>query len=1528
MINSNSNNISPSTDNNIIQITTQGGNVVNVTQPVTSIIEVKAQGPAGPIGPKGDPGDGFPFIPDFANQGIAQITGSLQVSGGVIFRGRGNSNIYTDTFNVGYYVTTDRPVTGSGLVISSSNLPPNNHNFLKIGNSELVDININGDKDFIIHVPIGLQVSTGEDIGGLGTLFKHNGDEFEVDISGSPKFYIDDQSVRVVNSSLTASSISSNNIVTTDLTVSNTINGFIQNSFNSFTSDLSDTTQNVRLLGVEENSFAYPFILVNNREINLNNDYPLFTPLNTSSLTFIPSTNTLQVSGSQIISGTLSIDGAIINGLTISGTLQTQPNNSILFPGLSISSKSHVVVYDTNDGKLYITASNAFGGSGSVSPRPGGADLSIQFNNYDSLEGSEKFIFNNSTDQVLLTGSLLVSGGISATNTITANNGFIGDLTGTSSWATNATNAQSASYILNAISSSFASTASFVLNAQTASYVLNAVSSSFASTASFVRNAISASYVQNAQTASYVLNAISASYVLNAVSASYVQNSQTASYVLNAQSASYVQNAQSASYILNAVSSSFAITASHAISANTATSATTLNLSSTTANTNYRLVLAVAPGGSQTLFTDSEPASMTWNASTNRLNVSGAISASAVTSSLLGTASFATTASHALNGGVTKIIAGPNITISPTNGLGEVIISASSLTGSLFGTASWAINALTASFINPLTQSVFVSGNLIITGSLNSTGEIYLKNLPNESNNYVVLYDNNTGKLTYTASTAFGGGGSSGSGTPGGSDTQIQFNDGGVFGGSPKLIFDKNNELLTLTGSLLVNGNIITTNTITANNGFTGNLTGTSSWASNATNAVTASYVQNSQTASYVLNAISSSYAATASTINTSNLEIPGTILASGLISGDSLSITNGATIYGGITGSLFGTSSWAANATNATTASYILNAVSSSFASTASFVRNAISASYVLNAVSASYVLNAQSASYVQNAQSASYVQNAQSASYILNAVSSSFATTASHALNGGVTKIIAGPNITISPTSGLGEVAISASSVGGFTPSLSTDLVAKNITASANISASGDLSIRGFSSVSASIAALSLGIGTLAQVTALGATTTTPITASIISASSFTGSLFGTASWAINARTASFINNLNQNIIITGSLTQGLNNLSSGTNSHTEGFRTTASAIYSHAEGNSTLASGNYSHAEGSSTQALGIASHAEGQSTVATGVGSHAEGQNSTAEGSAAHAEGVSTQAKGAGSHAEGQSTIASGSYSHAEGLGTIARADHQSVVGSYNIEDSNSTTKFIIGGGLNSSQRANIASFSTTQIIFSQSLSIPGIPNVSASIALASQTGVSGGTFPYNGNAVITGSLLISGAVGLRVSGNISQSNGNVFLRGLINQTTPQSHVVTFNNTTGQLFITASNAFGGMGPGSSTPAGNPGTIQYNNAGALGGSSRFSMNDNGSAVNVTLTGSITATQAINADEFNLTGTGVPTIVSDTNLNLSASNAVVIQSPVLRLKSTTTSSVITPSNGDIIYDSNQHKFFGYANGVWVAFH
>ena len=87
---------------------------------------------------------------------------------------------------------------------------------------------------------------------------------------------------------------------------------------------------------------------------------------------------------------------------------------------------------------------------------------------------------------------------------------------------------------------------------------------------------------------------------------------------------------------------------------------------------------------------------------------------------------------------------------------------------------------------------------------------------------------------------------------------------------------------------------------------------------------------------------------ATVSTLNVTNLTAAGTVLLNG-------GLTIGAgTITGNVTGSVFGTASWATQASTASyvvtanTASYVLNAVSSSFASTASFVRTALTASFI----------------------------------------------------------------------------------------------------------------------------------------------------------------------------------------------------------------------------------------------------------------------------------------------------------------------------------------------------------------------------------------------------------------------------------------------------------------------------------------------------------------------------------------------------------------------------------------------------
>ena len=221
---------------------------------------------------------------------------------------------------------------------------------------------------------------------------------------------------------------------------------------------------------------------------------------------------------------------------------------------------------------------------------------------------------------------------------------------------------------------------------------------------------------------------------------------------------------------------------------------------------------------------------------------------------------------------------------------------------------------------NPANYALVVSGsNVIITGSLvdKGTGVKFL------------VVDTTTG-VVYT--TGSGGGGGSPT-TPGGSNTQIQYNSGSVFGGVPDLVYSSSFGLRA-TGSFT--------------GSFTGSLFGTASWAQSASRAISASYVNIS---SSNINTLEVSYAT------------PGVIAllaktGSGGIPGGSvtqLQYNAGSNLFGGIasssynnvteqltlenliaTGSLLGTASFATSASSAISSS---RAVSASFATTASYV-------------------------------------------------------------------------------------------------------------------------------------------------------------------------------------------------------------------------------------------------------------------------------------------------------------------------------------------------------------------------------------------------------------------------------------------------------------------------------------------------------------------------------------------------------------------------------------------------------------
>lgn len=76
--------------------------------------------------------------------------------------------------------------------------------------------------------------------------------------------------------------------------------------------------------------------------------------------------------------------------------------------------------------------------------------------------------------------------------------------------------------------------------------------------------------------------------------------------------------------------------------------------------------------------------------------------------------------------------------------------------------------------------------------------------------------------------------------------------------------------------------------------------------------------------------------------------------------------------------------------------------------------------------------------------------------------------------------------------------------------------------------------------------------------------------------------------------------------------------------------------------------------------------------------------------------------------------------------------------------------------------------------------------------------------------------------------------------------------------------------------------------------------------------------------------AEEFNSTSLGVPTLFSETALNLSATTAVIINRSPLRFASFTTAQrdQLAAINGDVIYNTTTNKFQGYANNTWVDLH
>ena len=383
------------------------------------------------------------------------------------------------------------------------------------------------------------------------------------------------------------------------------------------------------------------------------------------------------------------------------------------------------------------------GGGGGGNGTPGGANTQVQFNNAGVFAGATSFTFNN------LTNTLAVLGNITSNNTIQSSRFISNVATGTAPFIVTSTTQVANLNVATAGTATFAtsSTNSNVAITVSANAQPNITSVGTLTVLTVTGNVNASNFVGN-----FVGNITSANF------ASYAGNVTVASQPIITSLGTLTVLA------VNGPITATNITANTGVFTGNGSALTALNASNISSGTlaQSRLANASVTLGNTTLTLGS---TVTTVAGLN------SVTSTTFVGSLTGTATSATTA------GTVTTNAQPNITSTGT-------LTDLSVTGTL---------------------QVGTVGQLSVLGTVNTAGSsnVNLGNVANihitgGTNGYVLSTDG-AGNLSWSA----GGGGSNG--VPGGSNTQIQYNDSGVFGGSSSLTFNEVTNTFQVTGNLVAN---------------------------------------------------------------------------------------------------------------------------------------------------------------------------------------------------------------------------------------------------------------------------------------------------------------------------------------------------------------------------------------------------------------------------------------------------------------------------------------------------------------------------------------------------------------------------------------------------------------------------------------------------------------------------------------------------------------------------------------------------